>query len=241
MNSEWKTRKRTVRKIVDNEAYTRIIIRQAELRAGMKSKKWRKEKRMSKSQIERQLELIEERLLTIPPKIEAEVEEETPYQLVNHTMTAHMHIDVEILAPDGSHIWPMKRYEDVYQIEDSVVPPNLMSDDPEERMGDPLTLPSEYEFKEQAIDHIVKNKIIPDMMEDFRGYGMRFYNKATHLSSLRKESTSANAAFLDSFEEYYKFLACYEDKGEEDTLTEEVEKKLASNISDAWLIRRKGK
>jgi len=241
VNSEWKTRKRTVRKIVDNEAYSRLVIRQAELRAGMKSKRWRKEKGMSKGQIERQLELIEERLLTIPPKIEAEVEEETPFQLVSHTMTAHMNIDIEILAPDGSHIWPMKRYEDVYQIEDSVVPPNLMSDDPEERMGDPLTLPSEYEFKEQAIDHIVKNKIMPDLIGDFRGYGMRFYNKATRLSRRQDESTFDNAAFLDSFEEYYKFLACYEDKGEEDKLTEEVEKKLESNISDTWLIRRKGK
>ncbi|MBW1900152.1 MAG: hypothetical protein JRJ20_00805, partial [Deltaproteobacteria bacterium] len=211
VNSEWKTRKRTVRKIVDNEAYTRLIIRQADLRTGMKSKNWRKEKRMSKSQIARQLELIEERLLTIPPKIEAEVKEETPFQLVNHTMTAYMHIDIKILAPDGSHIWPMKRYEDVYQIEDSVVPPNLMSDDPEERMGDPLTLPSEYEFKEQAIDHIVKNKIMPELIGDFRGYGMRFYKKATNLSRLQDKSKFDNAAFLDSFEEYYKFLACYED------------------------------
>jgi len=108
-------------------------------------------------------------------------------------------------------------------------------------MGDPLTLPSEYEFKEQAIDHIVKNKIMPDLIGDFRGYGMRFYNKATRLSRRQDESTFDNAAFLDSFEEYYKFLACYEDKGEEDKLTEEVEKKLESNISDTWLIRRKGK
>jgi len=203
----------------------------------MKSKQWRKEKRMSKGQIEDQLEEISERLLTIPPKIEMDVEEEKSYQLVKHTMTAHTQLDVEILAPDGSHIWPMKRYEDVYKIEDSVIPPNLSSDDPKERTGDPLTLPSESEFKEQAIDHIVESKIVPDLTENFWTYGIRFYNKAKKLSTIQDKADPM--AFMDSFEEYYKFLACYEDRGEEERLTEEVEKKLDTYICDLWLIRKR--
>ena len=239
VNSEWKTRKRIVRKIVDNEEYTRLTIRQAELRYGMKSKYWRKENRLSSGQIEDQLEMISEQLLTIPPKIEADVEDEIPYQLVKHTMTAYMQIDVVTLAPDGGHIWPLKHYEDTFQIQDSIIPPNLTSDDPKERMGDPLTLPSESAFKEQAIDYIVEKRIIPDLVKNFQSYGVNFYKKATELSRSKDDSTSDATSFLDSIEEYYKFLACYQVGSEEDTLQEEVEKELDSYVSDLWLIRKK--
>ena len=239
VNSEWKTRKRIVRKIVDNEEYTRLTIRQAELRYGMKSKYWRKENRLSSGQIEDQLEMISEQLLTIPPKIEADVEDEIPYQLVKYTMTAYMQINVVTLAPDGGHIWPLKHYEDTFQIQDSVIPPNLTSDDPKERMGDPLTLPSESAFKEQAIDYIVEKRIIPDLVKNFQSYGVKFYKKATELSRFKDDLTSDATAFFDSIEEYYKFLACYQAGSEEDTLLEEVEKELDSYVSDLWLIRKK--
>ncbi len=291
VNSEWKTRKRTVRRIIDNEKYSRLMIRQAKLKAGMRLKTQRPmtanekyvkvannrdiykarlesgelsagqkkkyqakieqldlylakisaKRMMSKGEMKYELESIEEILPTIPSKIEADVEEETPYQFVRHTMTAYMQIDVDILAPDGSHIWPVKRYEETFQIEDTVVPPNLMSDDPKERMGDPLSLPSESSFKEQAIDYIVDKRIISDLVANFQSYGMEFYKKAIELNASQRGLESGSAAFLDSIEEYYRFLACYMDKGEEDNLQEEVEKKLESHISDLWLIRKKNR
>lgn len=238
MNSEWKTRRRVVRKIVDNKEYTRMLMRRAELKTGLGSKSWRKENRMGIGDIEEALDRLEQRLATIPPKIEADVAEETPYQVVKHQMTAHMQMDVEVLAPDGSHVWPMKHYEDTFQIEDSVVPPNLKSDDPKERKGDPLTLPSESEFKQQAIDNIVKNKIVPDLIVDFSEYGIRFYMRADELNKRGKPSNGVTIDFLDSFEEYYRFLASYEGNGKADALRDEVEKKLDSHIGAAWLIRR---
>ena len=239
VNSEWKTRKRIVRKIVDNEEYTRLTIRQAELRYGMKSKYWRKENRLSTGEIQNQLQMISEQLLTTPPKIEADVEDEIPYQLVKHTMTAYMQIDVVTLGPDGGYIWPLKHYEDTFQIQDSVIPPNLTSDDPKERMGDPLSLPSESAFKEMAIDSILEKRIIPDLIKDFQTYGLNFYKKATELSRSHDSSKSDATAFFDSIEEYYKFLACYQAGSEADSLLEEVEKELDGYISDLWLIRKK--
>ncbi|RLC31338.1 MAG: hypothetical protein DRH37_03270 [Deltaproteobacteria bacterium] len=291
VNSEWKTRKRTVRKIVDNERYTSLIMRQAELKAALRSRERRpsvtsrefldlsserrritmklesgllsdqrrarlqkrladidremaqmpRKRQMKKSQIENELKIIAETIPIIPPKIEINALEETPYQCIRHTMTAHLQIDTEILAPDGSYIWPMKHYEDVYQIEDSVVPPNLMSEDPKERLGDPLTLPSETEFKQQAIDHIVGKKIIPDLIQAFRNYGMRFYARAKGLDKQQGRSGFGVPGFLDSIEEYYKFLACYEDKGEQDSLTEDVEHRLDAYVGADWLLRRKKK
>ncbi len=289
VNSEWKTRKRKVNRIVDNEEYSRLIMRRAALKSGMISrsqapavknekhlnvvakrniiksnlesgrlseKARRKLQRkidkldqylgqisakrpMSEREMEDELELIDVRLPTVSPKIEAEVEEETPYQLVKHTMTAYMQIDVEILSPGGNHIWPVKHYEDTFQIEDSVIPPNLASDDLNERKGDPLTLPSESNFKEQAIDYIVDKRILPDLVENLKSYGMRFYKRADKLNSPQNGSKPTDRSLLDSFEEYYKFLACYEGKDEEDILRADVEKKLESCVSDLWLVRKK--
>jgi len=289
VNSEWKTRKRMVNKIVDNEEYSRLIIRRASLKLGLISHHKAPEKDnekyvkvamkrdmvqkqlesdrlsekakrklqaavdkldryleqispkrpMTGGEIEHELAMIEARLPTIPPKIEADVEEETPYQLVKHTMTAYMQIDVEILSPGGNHIWPVKHYEDTFQIEDSVTPPNLASDDPSERKGDPLTLPSESVFKEQAIDSIVDKKILPDLIKNFENYGLQFFKRASNLSSEKNVSKQKDREFLDSFEEYYKFLACYRVADEEDKLRKDAEKTLESHISDLWLIRKR--
>jgi len=288
VNSEWKTRKRKVKRIVDNEKYSRLIMRRAALKSGiiaesqapevdnekylnvaikrntakfnlesgMLSEKAKQKlqreidqldrsleripakRLMSKHEMEDELKLIEARLPTISPKIEAEVEEETSYQLVKHTMTAYMQIDVEILSPGGNYIWPVKHYEDTFQIEDSVIPPNLASEDPDERKGDPLTLPSESIFKEQAIDYIVEKRILPDLVENFNSYGIQFYNKANKFGSLQNRTKPTSRAFLDSFEEFYKFMACYRDMDEEDTLRKDVEKKLESHVSNLWLLRK---
>ncbi len=289
VNSEWKTRKRKVNRIIDNEEYSRLIMRRAALKSGMisasrapvvdnekylniamkrnmvkenlesstsnkkakqklqekvnklnrKMKNVPEKRPMSKNEMEDELELLEARLPTISPKIEAEVEEETPYQLVKHTMTAYMRIDVEILSPGGNHIWPMKHYEDTFQIEDSVIPPNLASEDLSERKGDPLTLPSESVFKEQAIDYIVDKRIVPDLVKNFKSHGIQFYNRANKLHSEQNGSKATAREFLDSFEEYYKFLACYNIKDEGDSLKKDVEIKLESYFSDLWLLRKK--
>ena len=38
LGSEWKTRKRKVRRIIDNEEYARLVIRRAELNSALKDK-----------------------------------------------------------------------------------------------------------------------------------------------------------------------------------------------------------
>jgi hypothetical protein len=225
-----------LKKIIDNEEYNRLIIRRAELNQALIS---RKNIGMKKSAIESELKEIEINLPGISPKIEAKILEETPYQVVKHTMTAHLQLEVQISTPDGGQLWPLKQYEDSFQLEDSVVPPDLTSDEPQERMGDPLTLPSESKFKEQALDYVLENNIIPDILENFENYGMRFYLKAVELSKPHDEVKPGSPAFLDSIEEYYKFLACYEDKGEEDTLPEMVQEDLKKYISTLWLVHKR--
>jgi hypothetical protein len=82
---------------------------------------------------------------------------------------------------------------------------------------------------------------VPDLMKNFQDYGMRFYQRATSLNSLEDKSKCNSLEFQDAIEAYFKFLACYEDKGEADTLTENVDKKLEACLSDIWLIRKKKK
>ena len=127
----------------------------------------------------------------------------------------------------------------MFLIEDVVIPPNLKSNNLEERAGDPLTLPSETEFTEQAIDYVLENKVVPGICDSLENYGMEYYLKAEELSKPDEKSEIATTDFLDSIEAYYKFLACYEDKGEEDTLPEKVERKIDTYVSDLWLVRRR--
>ncbi|MDY6974098.1 MAG: hypothetical protein SV775_17555, partial [Thermodesulfobacteriota bacterium] len=236
LTSEWKIRKRMVKKIIDNEEYTKLLMRKAELNRALTSKRDRGN--LSKGRIKDELERIEESIPAVPPKIEAEVAEETPYEVQTHTMTAYLQIDIQIIASDGSYVWPLKRYEETFQVKDMVIPPDLKSEDPNERKGDPLVLPSESKFKEQAIDYILEDKVIPDMLERFDDYGMRFYLKADELSKSNDELRSDPTAFLDSIEEYYKFLACY--NGKDDTLPEEVRNTIDEHISALWLMGDKG-
>ena len=92
------------------------------------------------------------------------------------------------------------------------IPPNSGSDDPKLSAGDDLMLPSDSEFKEQAIDHVMETIIYPDIVKNFENYGLRFYEQASQLSSPEKPE-HASVAFSNSIEEYYKFLASYEGKG----------------------------
>jgi len=245
VNSEWKTRKQKTRQIVDNEEYTRLVMRRAELMAGLKADKRDRprhpteDRPMKRGEMDDELRDIEERLPLIPPKVEREVEEEIPCQLVKHTMTAHMRIEVAVLSPVGGNLWPLQRYEDTFTIEDSVVPPNLKSDDPRERQGDPLTLPSDSAFREQALDYMIQKKIVPDLLADFRDYGITFYENASAEVHAQEDLEPYSTAFLEAIEEYYKFLACFcPDNPDEQALKEKVEKELHSCVCDQWLIRK---
>jgi len=112
-------------------------------------------------------------------------------------------------------------------------------DDPKLNAGDDLILPSDSEFKEQAIDHMMETIIYPNIVRNFENYGMQFYEKATQLSRPEKPER-ASMAFRNSIEEYYKFLASYEGKGGDDNLTQTVEQFLDSCVSDNWLLGRRG-
>jgi tetratricopeptide (TPR) repeat protein len=287
LGSEWKTRKRKVRRIIENEQYARLVIRRAELNTALKGKtrlmvdnekyvilvnehealkaeldsaklssrdekkirknlasiekklaKMKPKREMTKVEIRAELKNIDQTLPQIPPKIEADVEEETSYQITKHTMTAHIQVELQIATPDGGHVWPLKQYEDIFQVIDHVIPPNANSDDPQERMGDPLILPSDSEFKKQAIDNVIQNKVYPDLIDKFENYGMRFYNRAAQLSKPEIKPDPASMAFLDAIEEYFKFLACYEDKGYDDKLPEEVQQYLDRYVSNLCLVRK---
>ncbi|CAB1075257.1 hypothetical protein D1AOALGA4SA_3077 [Olavius algarvensis Delta 1 endosymbiont] len=66
---------------------------------------------------------------------------------------------------------------------------------------------------------------------------MRYYEEATQQSSPEKPE-HASMAFRNAIEEYYKFLASYEGRGEDDDLTQEVEKFLDSCVAESWLLGR---
>jgi hypothetical protein len=102
-----------------------------------------------------------------------------------------------------------------------------------------LILPSESEFKEQAIDHMMETIIYPDIVKNFENYGMQFYEQASQLS-LPEKPEHTSMAFRNSIEEYYKFLASYEGKGGDGNLTQKVEQFLDSCVTDNWLLGRPG-
>jgi len=285
MTSEWETDQRKVVKFVDNEEYSKAVVRRAELNRGLDGKEElqvdnekylkyeaRKEKilneieslipdssdeanlrkklidveskmqsltatrKMKKSEIKDELEEIEDMLPGIPPKIMAEVLDEVSFQIVTHTLTAHIQLAVSINSPDGANIWPVMQYNETYTMEDNVIPPDLNSEDPEARKGDPLELPSDSDFKKQAIAEILAQKVVPDMINNLNEYGTEFYLKAEALNNENIQGKVRSVSFLDSIEEYYKFLACYEDKGEDDSITEKVQQKLDEYINDRWLF-----
>ena len=84
---------------------------------------------------------------------------------------------------------------------------------------------------------VVENKIFPTIVKSFEDYGLRFYHQAFELYNPEKEIKQPTIKFLESIEEYFKFLASYEDKGEDDDLPEKVQQFLDRCLSDLWLIR----
>ena len=57
------------------------------------------------------------------------------------------------------------------------IPPNSGSDDPKLSAGDDLMLPSDSEFKEQAIDHVMETIIYPDIVKNFKTTGCDFMSR----------------------------------------------------------------
>ena len=166
-------------------------------------------------------------------------EKQESYRVEKNTLTAHIQIDIQIARPGGSQIWPLKTYEDQYQVEDISFRPVPECDDPAVKQGDAMNLPTDSAFKKQALDYVMAHKIYPDVMKHFENYGTRFYDRAIKLNQPKK-LRQASVAFMNSIEEYYKFLASYETEDGDDNLTVSVQQFLDSCVSDPWLLLRAG-
>jgi len=238
--SEWKTRIHKMKKIVDNPDYLATVIKLAKLNNARINKLKGVDidsRYYKKSDYKKEIEKIETELPGISPKVEADVEEISSYQVEKHIMKALVQIDMNILYQNGTPLWPSKSYQDEFVIEDLVVSPDLQSSIPEEKAGDSLALPSEYEFIKMAINHIIDTKIIPDLTKKFNDYGTRFFNAANKLSPIEEKNLKGSTPFKAAIEDYYKFLLNYKDKGDLDDTPEKVNRYLNSFISDKWLIR----
>lgn len=234
MRSEWKTRQRKITRMMANPEYAKLAARRDKLnsdlyRGGLLYAR--------QQQIKSEIKSIEKKLAALSPQVILEEIEEMPYQITIYTWIANVKMDMHILDQSGRKIWALAPYEDILQIEDQVIPPNPQSHDPQERSGDPLEPHSDSEIKRQVVDQIIETKIFPDIVKNFENYGLRFYHQAFELYNPQKEIKQPSINFLESIEEYFKFLACYEKKGENDDLTETVQLFLDSCISDLWLIR----
>jgi len=240
-NSEWKTRVYKKNKIVDNKEYLAMVIKLAKLKNAQINSTPNIEiegRVYEKKGYKKEIKTIETILPGISPKVEAVVEETSSYQVEKHVMKAFVQIDVNVYYQNGSPLWPSKSYQDEFVIEDSVISPDLQSTIPEEREGDPLVLPSEYEFMKLAVNHLIDTKIVPDLSAKFGDYGLRYYEAGNKLSPVGSLNQKGSVQFRNAIEEYYKFLACYKDKGDEDTKTEDVTHYLNSLISDEWILKR---
>ncbi|MBF0099886.1 MAG: hypothetical protein HQK77_03170 [Desulfobacterales bacterium] len=240
VNTEWKIRKNTVKKIVENKEYINLTVRMAELRRALNDKHVivynQDNVKMSSGDIKDELELIEEKLPGVPQKIEADVTEEIPFQLEKHKLIGHMEIEVYVLSQNGNEIFPKERFKDSYTFEDLVIPPNLTSEIPEEKKGDPLNLPTDSEFKEKAVEYIIQQKIVPALLLKMREYGKEFVSTSVNLLDSSNSEPIGSTLFLNQIEDYFKFLACYEDKGDKDTLPEQIQEYLEDRLGEVWII-----
>jgi len=236
---EWKTRIHEKKAFIDNPKYIAAINKKAELNHAYINKVpgiYIDYRYYKKSVYKDEIKKIEAILPGIAPKIEEYIAEEAPYQVEKHTMKAFVQVEVEILYQNGAPLWPSINYNDEFEIEDLVISPDLQSSIPEERNGDPLVLPSDYEFMEMAINHIINTKITPDLTANFNNYGMRFFNAANKLSPIENQGVKSSEALQSAIEDYYKFLFCYKDKGDTDDIPEKVTRYLDSFISNKWLL-----
>jgi tetratricopeptide (TPR) repeat protein len=233
---EWKTCTYRKSELVETREYRVLSSRRDQLKQALDSDSISWEKR---NQLKSELRKIENDLLKIPPVETIYAEKQESYRVEKHTMTAHIQIDIQIARPGGSQIWPLKTYEDQYMVEDISFRPVPECDDPAVKQGDAMNLPTDSEFKKQAIDYVMTNKIYPDIMKNFENYGTRFYDRAIKLNQPEKPR-QASVAFMNSIEEYYKFLASYEAEGDDDNLAGNVQNFLDSCVSDLWLLHKPG-
>lgn len=237
--SQWKTRTHKEKRIIDNKEYLAQVMKRAMLNNAIMNKLPEinfNGQTIPKKYYKKEIKRIEAVLPGISPKVEAEVEEETSYQVEKNTMTAAIRMDISILYQNGSLAWPAMVYEDKFQIEDLVIAPDLQSKIPEERAGDPLVLPSRFKFTQMALDHIIETKIIPSLHNKLENYGIRFYASGNRLYPLENSVDLPETRFQNAVEDYYKFLICYKDKGESDDKPEQVTSFLDRFISQTRLL-----
>jgi len=176
--SQWKTRIHKEKRVIDNKLYLTQVMKLAMLKNATMNKLTKINfdgQRIPRKKYKDEIKKIETTLPGISPKVEAEVEEKISYQVEKYTMTAAIRMNVGILYQNGSAVWPTMVYQDEFQIQDFVIAPDLQSKIAEERAGDPLALPSKYEFTQMALDHIIETKIIPDLKSKLENYDMRLY------------------------------------------------------------------
>jgi len=237
--SQWKTRVHKEKRIIDNKVYLTQVMKLARLKNATMNKLPKivfEGQSIPRKNYKDEIKKIEAVLPGISPKVEADVEEKISYQVEKYTMTAAIRINVGILYQNGSLAWPAMVYQDEFQIQDLVIAPDLQSKIPEERAGDPLVLPSKYEFTQMALDHIIETKIIPDLKSKLENYGMRFYASGNRLYPLENGGYLSESRFQNAVEDYYKFLICYKDKGESDDKPEQVTRFLDRFISQTRLL-----
>jgi tetratricopeptide (TPR) repeat protein len=233
MRSEWKTRQRRITRKMENPEHAELAGRRDELNSDLEGGVSNARRRQIKAEIKK----IEKKLAGLSPVIMLEEIEEMPYQITTYIWICSVKVDMHLTDQSGRQLWALEPYEDILQIEDHVIPPNPQSNDPKEKRGDPLEPHSDPEIKRQVVDQVVENKIFPNIVKSFEDYGLRFYHQAFELYNPEKENKQPSIKFLESIEEYFKFLASYEDKGEDDDLPEKVQQFLDRCISDLWLIR----
>ncbi len=233
---EWKTCTYRKSELAETREYRLLSSRRDQLKQALDSDSLSWEKRNT---IKSELRKIENDLLKIPPVETIYAEKQESYRVEKNTLTAHIQIDIQIARPGGSQIWPLKTYEDQYQVEDISFRPVPECDDPAVKQGDAMNLPTDSAFKKQALDYVMAHKIYPDVMKHFENYGTRFYDRAIKLNQPKKPR-QASVAFMNSIEEYYKFLASYETEDGDDNLTVSVQQFLDSCVSDPWLLQKPG-
>jgi tetratricopeptide (TPR) repeat protein len=233
---EWKTCTYRKQELVETEEYRMLSSRRDQLKQILENDSLAWDQR---SRAKSELKKIENDLLKIPPVERVYVDKQENYRVEKHTMTAHIQIDIQIERPGGGQIWPFKTYEGQYQVEDISFRPVPECDDPAVKEGDAMDLPTESAFKKKAIDYMMATKIYPDIIQNFRSYGARFYDRAVKLNQLQKPPL-ASIAFLNAIEEYYRFLASYETGDADDHRTADVQQFLDSCVSDNWLLEKPG-
>ncbi len=225
---EWRHQKKTYKV---NPEFAELSLRQAELFGLLENKKEMAARKTSSSAVKKELNQIQKALKATPQMVMMNEDIVTPYQEETHKIKVDTRLEFQVLREnsgmESDYLWKPIVFEDTMIKEDKVIPPDVNSDDPEKRKGDPLDLPSDYEAKQMALKKIVTTKVIPYLMARLNDYGMRYY----HEGSLDNATRSAQ------LRNYFKFLACYDPAhGSQPELIEKVNTVIENNVANLWLI-----